>query len=1134
MFDTAGVHVVATAHTMSPRDPRTAPRPARRRLPALARRATQHGLVLSAVAVTVLLCATALAALAALTGSSVQAGAVRRLAADPDAQVAVNASFTAAGMAAADRDVRTANDRVFAGVPHRTFVGLLGTTPVSVTGIGATAGPPAVPGGNGLHPVAVQDAAGFGRLVAGRWPAGTAHAPAGAFTSLPDVRVATGSTSPVDAAVPEALAQRLGVGAGSSLRVQDGFKRTMTLRITGVFRPAGAVGFWPAMAGDLTQGETADQDLLVVSASALNGSAVLNGHLTVHWSTQPDLSRLDAASLAGLRDRLHAFSGSRSRVSVFGGRQPSLDDVTVASGLPGAIDDLAVPMVAARSSLYLPSVMLAVLALATLVLAARQLTVRRRGELALQQARGAGTVRLLRGAAAEWALTGVPAVAAPFLAGLLHPGRRGAGAWAAVGLTLLVHAAAVLLPVLPSARPRPSRGARAAAAQRLGADLALLAVAALGYLELRRHHSLMAGVGTASTSADPVLVLVPALVTGAAALLLLRLLPLTSLLLDAFGRRGRGLVLALAGWQLSRRAARNAGPVVLMCLAVSVSAFATTALACLGGLASEQAAFTVGADVRIAPSADDGYPASVLASAYRALPAVTVAAPVTQSTVNLPGGATENLVGTIGGPAPRTASPSPVVFGIPVPGRPTALLLDERLRSDGSQAAPNLELTVQDASGLDSAVSTPLPAADGARHTVVIPLDVALSGGHQRAYPLTVTAVSLTPQPDVRPARLDLELIRVGARGTAGPADTSATADSWVASMPGGQVWTDGTVHRADATAGACKGQLAGSYTPGSPGVCSIVRGGADVLRTAVSTGMRPSEATSDVFGGLADGDYDTTSGAGVRLVAGPAGRAAPLPVRADATALRDAHLTVGGLTTLDLGGGDPVPARIVGRAGPLPGLGRGQGHLIADQRQLATAITQAGADRNDPAFWWLGSTDSARTAAAAQKQPALGVVTTTARTAASLQADPFRSGLRRGLELVRYLAPGFAVIAFTVHAVVSTRQRRKEFALLRAIGVRSMNLSGLLGAEQLSLALFAVVPGALMGMALASAVLPLVTVDDSGKAPYPPLPLVIPWATVALTAVATAVAVSAVVLALARLLARVDLVRVLRAGEDR
>ncbi|MGW4914343.1 ABC transporter permease, partial [Streptomyces sp. NPDC004270] len=668
----------------------------------------------------------------------------------------------------------------------------------------------------------------------------------------------------------------------------------------------------------------------------------------------------------------------------------------------------------------------------------------------------------------------------------------------------------------------PARGARAAAAQRLGADLALLAVATLGYLELRRHHSLIAGVGSGGASADPVLVLVPTLVAGAAALLLLRLLPLTSLLLDAFGRRSRGLVLALAGWQLSRRAARNAGPVVLMCLAVSVSAFATTALACLGGLASEQAAFTVGADVRISASADDGYPSSVLGAAYRALPAVTTVTPVTQSTVNLPGGATEDLVGTIGGPAPRT--PSPVVFGIPLPGRPTALLLDERLRSDGSRAAPSLELTVQDASGVVSTVATHLPAADGARHTVVVPLDVALSGGHPRTYPLTVTAVDVLPQPNMRPARLDLELLRVGARGT---------ADTWVPRLPGGQVWSDGTDHAADSTAGACKGELAGRYDPGTPGVCSIVPGGSEVLRTTLSTGSRPSRAISDAFGGLADSDYATRPGSQVRLVAGPAGDPAPLPVRADASALREARLSVGGTTTLDLGGGR-VTATIVGRVDSLPGLGRGQGHLIADQRRLATALTLAGVDQQDPAFWWIGSTDSARTAAAAEAQPALGRVTTTARTAAFLQADPFRSGLRRVLELVRYLAPGFAVIAFTVHAVVSTRQRRKEFALLRAIGVRSQSLSGLLGAEQLSLALFAVVPGALMGMALAVAVLPLVTVDDSGQTPYPPLPQVIPWGTVALPAVATALAISAVVLALARLLARVDLVRVLRAGEDR
>lgn len=166
-------------------------------------------------------------------------------------------------------------------------------------------------------------------------------------------------------------------------------------------------------------------------------------------------------------------------------------------------------------------------------------------------------------------------------------------------------------------------------------------------------------------------------------------------------------MLALAGWQLSRRAARNAGPVALMCLALSVSAFATTALACLGGLASEQAAFTVGADVRVVPSQQDSYPAAVLGSAYRDLPGVTAVAPVTRTTANLPGGATETLVGTVAGPAPRTAPAAPA--GIALPGRPTAVLLDERLRSDGSTAAPRIVLTLQDAAGLDSTVSAALP-----------------------------------------------------------------------------------------------------------------------------------------------------------------------------------------------------------------------------------------------------------------------------------------------------------------------------------------------------------------------------------------------------------------------------------------
>ncbi|MGH1554362.1 FtsX-like permease family protein [Streptomyces sp. L7] len=928
-----------------------------------------------------------------------------------------------------------------------------------MTGIDGVAGAPRTPGGTGPHPVAVQDGGGFGRLTAGRWPAGTADAPAGAFTSLPEVRVSTGSTDPVDTAVPDALAKRLGIGPGSSLRVQDAFNRAMTLRITGVFRATGAVGFWPAMAGDLAEGETADQDLLVVSPSALNGSAVLNGHLTAHWSVQPDLSRLDADGLTALRDRLRAFSGSRSGVSVFRGHQPSLADVTVASGLPGAIDDLTVPTVAARSSLYLPGVLLAVLALATLVLAARELTVRRREELALQQARGAGTPRLLRGAAVEWAVTGVPAaVAAPFLAGLLHPGRRGTDAWAAVGLTLLVHAAAVLLPVLPSAGSRPTRSARAAAAQRLGADLALLAVAALGYLELRRHHSLIADMGTGSASADPVLVLVPTLVAGAAALLLLRLLPLTSLLLDAFGRRGRGLVLPLAGWQLGRRAARNAGPVVLMCLAMSVSAFATTALASSGrpGLRAGRvhrrrgrADHPVGG--RRLPLLRPGRRLSRAPGGDRRGPGDAVDGEPARRRHRGPGRHGRRTRS----PHPGTGRPrhtAPRASDRAAAGRTAAQRRQPRGTEPGADRAgrvrPRQRRDHPAAHRRRNQTHRRDPPRRGAERRPPEGLSTDRDG---RQRPATAEHASRAPGPGADPGR------RARHHGQLGhPAPRRAGL--------GRRHRPRRRLHRGRLQRAVGR-QLRTRHLRGVLDRSGWFRGTADHhqhrhpalpgglgrLRRSVRQRLRHPGRQPGAAGRRPGGRSGAASGARRRDDAAPG------------TAGRGRHDHAG-------------PGRGPGH-GPDRGRGRltartrpRSGHLIADQRQLSTSMTQAGVDQEDPAFWWLGSTDSARTAAAVEAQPALGGVTTTARTTASLRADLFREGLRRTLELVRGLAPGFAVIAFTVHAVVSTRQRRKEFALLRAIGVRAKSLSALLGAEQLSLALFAVVPGALMGMALAAA----------------------------------------------------------------
>ena len=1101
-----------------------------RRLPASVRRSAHHGLVLTAVAVTVLLAATVLAALAALAGNAVDQGAGVRLAADPRAQVQVSAGFQATGLAAADKAVRSATAQVFGGVPEQTYLGLLGVGPLIVSRTGGSNGNGAV-----LHPVAVQGAARFGRLVSGDWPSGVADAPSTSFTSLPTVSPgasAQGTASTVDAALPQQLAQLFGVRPGARLTLGDAFGRPVTVRVTGVYTARGNAGFWPGMAGDPTAAQGAANSLFVVSPAALNGTAALNGQVIAYWSAQGDFAGAAANQLAGLRDRAGAFAGSHADLSVFHGAQPPLSRMTVVSSLPQAVDALAAPIAVARSALYQPTALLAVLALTALVLTARQLAEHRSGELALQQARGAGTGRLLAAAAAEWGLTGIPAaVAAPFLAQLLVHGALGPAGWTAAVLTLTVQGAAVLLPVLsPALRPLLSRipmqrrhsgrrRAGAVAVQRAGLDLALAVVALLGWLELAHHHAVVQGTSVAAgpvsvPAVDPVLVLAPVVACVAAALLLFRLMPLTSRLLDRYGRRRTGLVLPLAGWQLSRRSARNAGPVLLMCLAAAVGALAGTALACLDGLALDQARFTVGADVRVDTSADGGYAPSVLAGAYRALPGVTAVTPVTLTPVTAAAGTTLQIVGTDTGAA---TTPD----GLLLPGRPSALRLDETLTSNGAKAAPTLELTFQDASGLTDSVNAALPDADGSRHTVTVPLPVNGSGGRPRDYPLTLTSITLVPQAGQDAARLRLVLHRIGSS-----TDTDTAATDWAGALPRGLAWADRTVFAGGArTTAACNATPAGSdlFEPGPPGVCSLTADTSDpggLFSATISTGVP---------------DLTTDPGSRLRIAVTSSAPAAPVPVLADPRALAALHHAVGDTVSLDLGSGRSLPARITGSVAAVPGLGstRTTGWFTADQHTLAAALAAAGVDQQPPALWRLTSTDSARTAAAVTAQPALGSALTVAQSTAQLRGDPFRGGLRRVLTLCRLLAPAFAVIGFTVHAVVSTRERRREFALLRAMGARSRSLATLLWAEQLSIALFAVVPGALLGTALAAQVLPLITVDDSGQPPFPPLRVRVPWGGVALSAMGTAALICLVVMALSRLLARVDLVRVLRAGES-
>ncbi|MFC1408079.1 FtsX-like permease family protein [Streptacidiphilus sp. N1-12] len=1131
---------------------------ARRALPPAVRGSVHHGLVLAATAVTVLLASTVLAALAALTTSSVDAGAAARLLADPRAEVGVSATYGAAGLPAADRAVRGSLAAVFGKLPEQTYLALYGLDPL----VSKDAGPGTAAAQLQLHPAALQGAAAHARLVSGTWPDGAADPPDARFTAAATASAPTTEAAAevaVDAAIPQALAGRLRAGPGSQLRLADSLGRAVTVRVTGVYAATGAPGFWPGAVGAATDGDTRAGSLLVVSPAALLGQASFRAEVQVSWSALPDLARLRADQLPGLSRRVGDFSASDTGSSVFHGQQPPLDRLVAASSLADAVDELAVPMVVARSALYLPSALLAVLALVALILTARQLTAHRRDELVLRQTRGAGTGRLLAAAAGEWAVVALPAaLVAPFLAGPLLHGLHTTGlvvaqppadalvtaAWAAVALTVLIHAGATLLPVLLAVTGGDAvsrlrlRGTRGAAAQRIGADLALAVVAVLGYLQLAHYRTTVSSSGTDGVAdVDPVLVLAPAVATLAAALLLLRLLPPASFLLDRFGRSRRGLVLPLAAWQLGRRSARNAGPVTLMCLAVAVGALATTALAGLNELATDQARFTVGADVRVSQQDALSAPPEALRSALAALPGVTAVTPVSDTSANNADSQLDQIVGIDTRPLGNGTAPPPVPLlrsdlagpgfqdrlaalgsrtppdGLVFTGRPSALRLDETLSSSGNPAPPQLALTLEDPAGIDSTVTVQLPPADGARHLVEVPLIVP-GGGGTRSYPLKLTGISVLVPPEQQRARLTLTIHRIGAVGPA-----ASAAPTWYSTLPTGLIWADRTLQAAYAVEADCTADdgSGGSFTVQGPAVCALHRGGTDLLSAEIGT---------------APHDRLTQGGTAALITPVLVGPPLIVPALGDTAAMAEGQQQVGDEVALDLGDGHALMLHIVGTIDAVPGTDLTQGHYLVDQRALAAAEAGIGEPQTAPVSWWLSSSEPEATAAAVARDPSLGTAQTVGQVRAHLLDDPFRAGMRAVLALCRLLAPGFAVIGFTVHAVVTTRERRREFALLRAMGVRRGGLSTLLWAEQLSVALFALVPGALLGTGLAALVLPLVTVDDTGAAPFPSLVLTVPFPRVALTALLTAGAICVVVMSLARLLARVDLVRVLRAGE--
>jgi putative ABC transport system permease protein len=405
--------------------------------------------------------------------------------------------------------------------------------------------------------------------------------------ALPGAAAGSGTAAPLQVAVTQATAARLALHPGSQLRAAG-----QAVMVTGIIRPLSpASSFWtvdPVAAAPQLTYPTPDSTPYLSSGAFVSAAGLpalqnyLSAPLRALWSFPLSLGGVTADQAAGLGRTLAAVSYLPAATSVGTSLNVSAGlaatiQVSLSSGLATTLPPFVATDDAVQRVLSLMFVSLAVIAAVVVLLGARLVAARRRGEFTMMRARGASLRQVAAVALGGGAAAALPAAALGVGAAVAAtPGPASPLAWWLAGL---IAAAALAGPPLLAAwqqrtprravaGPAPVARRRIAAARRWVADAALVLGAAGGLILLRQQGLPPPGQVDLFTSAAPVLVAIPV------ALLVMRAYPVLLRHLIRLTRRRRGVVL-LVGFARGRAAAQ-AGvlPAFALVLAFAVIAFA--------------------------------------------------------------------------------------------------------------------------------------------------------------------------------------------------------------------------------------------------------------------------------------------------------------------------------------------------------------------------------------------------------------------------------------------------------------------------------------------------------------------------------------------------------------------------------
>ncbi|MDG4834465.1 ABC transporter permease [Solwaraspora sp. WMMD1047] len=895
--------------------------------------------------------------------------------------------------------------------------------------------------------------------------------------------------TPLQTALAEPVATLLGVTVGDRVPVGDRITGRVTeLAVVGVWRPVDPADSYWRLVPYVTEAvapQSATYGPLTVDRADFVNHFLANA--SAAWLVQPELTEVTRAGLGRLRADTRQLADTLPETTGLG------SSGLVSTGLDQLVERLQRANLVGRSALVTPVLLVVVLGGYALLLVAALLTEHRRGETALLRARGAGRAQLAGLAAREAALVVLPAaLLAPLVAtavlrqadrlpmltaaALRVEPRLDATGWLVAALAAAGCALAMLGPALRrggtytsdlASRSRPNRRA---AAQRAGADLALIGLAVLGWTQLREYSSPLAGGGDGGLGIDPLLAATPTLGVLAGTVLSLRLLPPATRLAERYVDRKPWTATMLGMWQAGRRP--HAGPVLLLALAVAVGTLAWCLASTSERSLVDQANHQVGADLRLVEAT--GAAPDERAGQLAELPGAPTALPAWRDNLRLGALAEPASMVALDG---RAGADVLLLRDDLAGGSPDQLL--RRLAGD-RPATPVTELPVgtRRLTG-QLRTSTAGPTTGAAVQTAAVLVGPA---GHR--------LVPLGSSRSGEPLRFAVDLPAAGA-------DPARLAGFLVESdgLPGLRLSWQLTELRA---------------VGGSTGQLDLT--GAGTWQAVDRTGAaQPASAAPD---GLTAG-YQVPVPEGTRFRAAPirfavaaAPPADPVPVLATPPALAALRLAVGDDGRVTLGGVE-VEARIAGQLESVPG-GTEPAALLVDLPALRDRLFHGHGIVRPAQEWWLaappgpddgGPGDPGGPVAAAAADLAGIRVLDRQAVASDLARDPYGVGARSALFAAALGALLLAGVGIAVDVRATARRRVTELAVLRTLGAGPRLLARALLAEQGFLAGMGVLVGLAVGIAVAATMAPLVILTPAADRPSPVPLLAIDWPPVLATA---------------------------------